>query len=174
MRGLFYALGSAVAIALAAPALGGEVYVIETSQGSKPIAVKKDTSALAAVPAMADGKANQGFTYEEASQMHDVALKMGGGGDYRILALDNAGLKYEWRCWYPPTQFAAKPLDPVSQAGNLSTPPPPAPWVGSPHESQWMQAQLAASQPQYAPPPQAPSTSAQARVIVGRTLVLTA
>jgi quercetin dioxygenase-like cupin family protein len=63
MRGLSYALGLAVAIALAAPACAGEVYVVETSQGSKPIAVKKDTSALAAVPNMGEGKPNQGFTY---------------------------------------------------------------------------------------------------------------
>jgi quercetin dioxygenase-like cupin family protein len=63
MRGLFCALGSAVAIALAATANAGEIYVIETSQGSKPNAVKKDTSALAAVPKMGEGKPNQGFTY---------------------------------------------------------------------------------------------------------------
>lgn len=41
MRGLFYALGAAATIAPAAPVWAGEVYVIETSQGSKPIAVKK-------------------------------------------------------------------------------------------------------------------------------------
>jgi quercetin dioxygenase-like cupin family protein len=63
MRGLVFALGSLTMIAAAAPAWAGEVYVIETSQGSKPIAVKKDTSAPAAVPTMADGKPNQGFTY---------------------------------------------------------------------------------------------------------------
>ena len=63
MRGFVLTLGASVMIAMTAPALAGEVYVIETSQGSKPIAVKKDTSALAAVPTMADGKANQGFSY---------------------------------------------------------------------------------------------------------------
>jgi quercetin dioxygenase-like cupin family protein len=63
MRGLLYALGSVAAMAAAAPAWAGEVYVIETSQGSKPIAVKKDTSALAAVPSMGEGRPNQGFTY---------------------------------------------------------------------------------------------------------------
>ena len=76
MRGLFYALGSAVAIALAAPAWAGEVYVIETSQGSKPIAVKKDTSALAAVPAMADGKANQGFTYGALYELPGAGIRV--------------------------------------------------------------------------------------------------
>ena len=76
MRGLFYALGSAVAIALAAPAWAGEVYVIETSQGSKPIAVKKDTSALAAVPAMVDGKANQGFTYGALYELPGAGIRV--------------------------------------------------------------------------------------------------
>jgi len=76
MRGLFYALGSAVAIALAAPAWAGEVYVIETSQGSKPIAVKKDTSALAAVPTMADGKANQGFTYAALYELPGAGVQV--------------------------------------------------------------------------------------------------
>jgi quercetin dioxygenase-like cupin family protein len=63
MRARLCALGSLFAMVMAAPAWAGDVYVIETSQGSKPIAVKKDTSALAAVPNMADGKPNQGFTY---------------------------------------------------------------------------------------------------------------
>ena len=63
MRALLCALGWLFAMVIAAPAWAGDVYVIETSQGSKPIAVKKDTSALAAVPNMADGKPNQGFTY---------------------------------------------------------------------------------------------------------------
>src|SRR6476620_7290457 len=76
MRGLVYALGSAVAIALAAPALGGEVYVIETSQGSKPIAVKKDTASLAAVPTMADGKANQGFAYAALYELPGVGIRV--------------------------------------------------------------------------------------------------
>src|SRR6516164_8462486 len=63
MRALRYALGPLVVVALAAPAWAGEVYVIETSQGSKPIAVKKDTAALAAVPNIGEGRPNQGFNY---------------------------------------------------------------------------------------------------------------
>lgn len=63
MRGLNCAIGLVAAMAVITPAWAGEVYVIETSQGSKPIAVKKDTSALAAVPNMGEGKPNQGFTY---------------------------------------------------------------------------------------------------------------
>ena len=77
MRGLIYALGfSAAAIALAAPAWGGDVYVIETSQGSKPIAVKKDTSPLAAVPMMADGKSNQGFTYASLYELPGAGIQV--------------------------------------------------------------------------------------------------
>jgi hypothetical protein len=60
MRARLCALGSLFAMVMAAPAWAGDVYVIETSQGNKPIAVKEDTSALAAVPNMADGKPNQG------------------------------------------------------------------------------------------------------------------
>ena len=76
MRGMVYALGSALAIALVAPAWGGEVYVIETSQGSKPIAVKKDTSALAAVPTMADGKSNQGFSYASLYELPGAGIRV--------------------------------------------------------------------------------------------------
>ena len=76
MRGLVYVLGSAAVIALAAPAWGGEVYVIESSQGSKPIAVKKDTSPLAAVPMMADGKSNQGFTYASIYELPGAGIQV--------------------------------------------------------------------------------------------------
>jgi hypothetical protein len=76
MRGLFYAFSSAVAIALTTPAWAGEVYVIETSQGSKPIAVKKDTSALAAVPTMPDGKTNQGFTYASLYELPGAGIQV--------------------------------------------------------------------------------------------------
>jgi quercetin dioxygenase-like cupin family protein len=62
MRRFLFALGSLMVVART-PAWAGEVYVIETSQGSRPIAVKKDAGALAAVPNMADGKSNQGFSY---------------------------------------------------------------------------------------------------------------
>ena len=63
-------------IALMAPALAGEVYVIETSQGSKPIAVKKDTASLAAVPMMADGKANQGFAYAALYELPGAGIRV--------------------------------------------------------------------------------------------------
>jgi quercetin dioxygenase-like cupin family protein len=76
MRGLLYALGSVVAIAVAAPAWAGEVYVIETSQGSKPIAVKKDISALAAVANMGEGKPNQGFTYGALYELPGAGIQV--------------------------------------------------------------------------------------------------
>jgi quercetin dioxygenase-like cupin family protein len=76
LRGQLYALGSVMAIALAAPAWAGEVYVIETSQGSKPIAVKEDTSALAAVPNMGEGKPNQGFTYGALYELSGAGIQV--------------------------------------------------------------------------------------------------
>jgi len=76
MRHLLFALGSLAAVAVASPAWAGEVYVIETSQGSKPIAVKKDTSALEAVPKMADGKPNQGFTYGALYELPGASIRV--------------------------------------------------------------------------------------------------
>jgi quercetin dioxygenase-like cupin family protein len=63
MRGLLCGVASLMAIAMTIPACAGEVYVIENGEGKKPVAVKKETAALAAVPVMANGKANQGFNY---------------------------------------------------------------------------------------------------------------
>jgi len=63
MRSLLCAAASLIAIAATVPACAGEVYVIENGQGNQPVAVTKETSALAAVPAMPNGKSNQGFNY---------------------------------------------------------------------------------------------------------------
>ena len=63
MRNPVLALGALIMTAAASPVWAGEVFVIEASQGSKPIAVKKDTSEPAAVASMPNGKANHGFTY---------------------------------------------------------------------------------------------------------------
>ena len=64
MRRLVCAAASLIAIAaIIVPACASEVYVIENGQGSKAVAVKKDVSALAAVPAMPNGKPNHGFNY---------------------------------------------------------------------------------------------------------------
>ena len=61
---------------LAAPAWAGEVYVIETSQGSKPIAVKKDTTALAAVPNIGEGRPNQGFNYGSLYELPGAGIQV--------------------------------------------------------------------------------------------------
>jgi hypothetical protein len=63
MRGLLCATASLIAIAVTVPACAGEVYVVEPGKGNKPVAVKKEASALAAVPAKPNGKSNQGFNY---------------------------------------------------------------------------------------------------------------
>jgi len=76
MRGSGLILSASLMIALMAPALAGEVYVIETSQGSKPIVVKKDTASLAAVPMMADGKANQGFAYAALYELPGAGIRV--------------------------------------------------------------------------------------------------
>ena len=80
MRRLLSALGSLIAIAapavIAVPARAGEVYVIETSQGSKPIAIRKDAGALAAVPNMADGKTNQGFNYGAIYELPGAGIQV--------------------------------------------------------------------------------------------------
>ena len=76
MRGLFYALGSVVGIAATASAWAGEVYVIETGQGSMPIAVKKDTFALAGVPNMGEGKPNHGFTYGALYELPGAGIQV--------------------------------------------------------------------------------------------------
>jgi quercetin dioxygenase-like cupin family protein len=56
-------MASLIAMATTIPACAGEVYVIKNGEGNKPVAVKQETSALAAVPAMTNGKLNQGFNY---------------------------------------------------------------------------------------------------------------
>jgi quercetin dioxygenase-like cupin family protein len=63
MRALLCGVASLMAIAATIPAWAGEVYVVENGEANKPVAVKKETSALAAVPAMPNGKLNQGFSY---------------------------------------------------------------------------------------------------------------
>ena len=42
-------------------ARAGDVYVIDNAAGKTPVAIKKDPFALTAVPAMGEGKPNQGF-----------------------------------------------------------------------------------------------------------------
>ncbi|MBR0799437.1 hypothetical protein JQ615_29085 [Bradyrhizobium jicamae] len=73
MRGLICAAASLIAIAVTAPAYAGGIYVIENGEGGKAVAVKKDAAALAAVPAMPDGKPNQGFDYGKLYELPGAA-----------------------------------------------------------------------------------------------------
>jgi len=73
MRGLICATAALVVMAATVPALAGEVYVIENGAGKKAAAVKKEAPALAAVPAMPDGKKNQGFNYAMLYDMPGAA-----------------------------------------------------------------------------------------------------
>ena len=59
-------LGSFVAFAVAVPAWAGDVYVMEYSQGKKPVIVKKDSFTPADVLNMGEGKPNKGFSYATA------------------------------------------------------------------------------------------------------------
>jgi quercetin dioxygenase-like cupin family protein len=79
MRGPLCALGAFMAIVVAVPAWAGDVYVVENSQGKKPIVVKKDSFALAAVPAMGEGKPNQGFTYTTAFELAGSGIQIARG-----------------------------------------------------------------------------------------------
>ena len=76
MRRGSFAFASLAAVAMATPVWAGDVTVIETSEGSKPIAIKKDVSALAAVPKMADGKENQGFTYGALYELPGAGIRV--------------------------------------------------------------------------------------------------
>ena len=69
MRGLVCAAASLIAVVITIPACAGEIYVIENGQGKKAVAVKKETAALSAVPAMPDGKPNQGFNYAKLYEL---------------------------------------------------------------------------------------------------------
>jgi quercetin dioxygenase-like cupin family protein len=69
MRGSVCAAALLIAVATTVPACAGEIYVIENGQGKKAVAVKKEAAALAAVPAMPDGKPNQGFNYAKLYEL---------------------------------------------------------------------------------------------------------
>jgi quercetin dioxygenase-like cupin family protein len=63
MRGLLCGMASLMTIATIVPACAGEIYVIENAEGNKPVAVKKASPVLGAVPVMPNGKTNRGFNY---------------------------------------------------------------------------------------------------------------
>ena len=73
MRSLICAAASLIAIATTVPAGAGEIYVLENGKGNKVVAVKKEAAALAAVPAMPDGKPNQGFSYAKLYEVQGAA-----------------------------------------------------------------------------------------------------
>jgi quercetin dioxygenase-like cupin family protein len=96
MRGLICATAALVVIAATVPAHAGEVYVIENAAGKKAAAVKKEAPALSAVPAMPDGKKNQGFNYAMLYDMPGAATHvMRGHVDARgTIAVHQGALPY--------------------------------------------------------------------------------
>jgi len=72
-------LGSFVAFAVAVPAWAGDVYVMEYSQGKKPVIVKKDSFTPADVPNMGEGKPNKGFSYTTAFELPGAAIQIARG-----------------------------------------------------------------------------------------------
>src|SRR5712664_3280545 len=72
-------LGSCVAFAVAVPAWAGDVYVMEYSQGKKPVIVKKDSFTPADVPNMGEGKPNKGFSYTTAFELPGAAIQIARG-----------------------------------------------------------------------------------------------
>jgi hypothetical protein len=60
MRGLLYGLGAVVALAIAAPAVAGDLTSIELDPSGKAIAVKKEPGKLALISDIA-AQAEQGF-----------------------------------------------------------------------------------------------------------------
>lgn len=63
----------------AAPALAGDVYVIENAAGKKPVVIQKDSFALGDVPAMGEGKPNQGFKYGTALELAGTGVQIARG-----------------------------------------------------------------------------------------------
>lgn len=82
----------------------------------------------------------QGLTYEEATRIHDVALNLSGGGDYRALATDASGNKYEWRFYFPPQKFPEVRTSAAPPAPAAVQPiQPPMPWAPQPPQpSAWL------------------------------------
>src|SRR5882672_4661624 len=72
-------LGSFVAFAVAVPAWAGDVYVMEYSQGKKPVIVKKDSFTPADIPNMGEGKPNKGFSYTTAFELPGAAIQIARG-----------------------------------------------------------------------------------------------
>jgi len=78
MRGLIYGLGAVVALAIAAPAVAGDLTSIELDSSGKAIAVKKEPGKLALIPDIA-GKPNKGFVYGAIYQVPPDSIDISKG-----------------------------------------------------------------------------------------------
>ena len=78
MRGPIYGLGAVVALAIAAPAVAGDLTSIELDPSGKAIAVKRDPGKLALIPDIA-GKPNKGFEYAAIYQVPPNSIDISKG-----------------------------------------------------------------------------------------------
>ena len=78
MRGPIYGLGAVAALAIAAPAVAGDLTSIELGSGGKAIAVKKEPGKLALIPDIA-GKPNKGFEYAAIYQVPPNSIDISKG-----------------------------------------------------------------------------------------------
>ena len=78
MRGLLYGLGAVVALAIAAPAVAGDLTSIELDPSGKAIAVKKEPGKLALISDIA-GKPNKGFEYAAIYQVPPNSIDISKG-----------------------------------------------------------------------------------------------
>ena len=69
-------LGLFVVALASAPALAGDVYIIDNAAGEMPTAIQKDAFALASVPDMGEGKPNQGFSYATALELAGTGVQI--------------------------------------------------------------------------------------------------
>lgn len=60
-------------------ARAGDVYVIDNAAGKSPVGIKKDAFALTAVPAMGEGKPNEGFAYTTALELAGTGVQIARG-----------------------------------------------------------------------------------------------
>src|ERR1700693_3371493 len=79
MKRFTMAFSVAALIASLASARAGDVSVVQNSQGKMPVVIKNDAFSLAPVPAMGEGKPNQGFSYGTAFEMPGSALQIARG-----------------------------------------------------------------------------------------------
>ena len=78
MSRLLYGLGAVVVLAIAAPAVAGDLTSIELDPSGKAIAVKKEPGKLALIPDIV-GKPNKGFVYGAIYQVPPDSIDMSKG-----------------------------------------------------------------------------------------------